>query len=123
MTSDSIKSLTKQRKNLFSQYVCDMKKVDESIAKSVIHRHNEDQFIKSWSKMVGNPSNRLVVSKPAQGKFFDDCKALVNSIKEIRLAQKTKDIKKTAHIQLQNIQKIDEEIRKLKIQQRQGDEY
>ena len=123
MISDSIKSLTKQRKNLFSQYVCDMKKVDESIAKSVIHRHNEDQFIKSWSKMVGNPSNRLVVSKPAQGKFFDDCKALVNSMKEIRLAQKTKNIKKTAHIQLQDIQKIDEEIRKLKIQQRQGDEY
>jgi len=123
MTSDSIKSLTKQRKNLFSQYVCDMKKVDESIAKSVIHRHNEDQFIKSWGKIIENPSNRLVVSKPEQEKFFDDCKTLVNSIKEIRLAQKTKDIKKTAHIQLQNIQKIDEEIRKLKIQQRQGDEY
>ena len=66
MISDSIKSLTKQRKNLFSQYVCDMKKVDESIAKSVIHRHNEDQFIKSWSKMVGNPKNRQVVSKQDQ---------------------------------------------------------
>ncbi len=120
MIADSIKSLAKQRKILFGQYVCDMKKVDELIAKNIIHRHNEDQFIDSWGKISSNPSNRLILSKPDQVKFFDDCKSLVNSINEIRLAQKTKSIKKTTHVQLQNIQKIDEEIRKLKIQQRQG---
>ena len=123
MIADTIKSLEKQRKTLFGQYTRDLKKVDESIAKSVVHRHNEDQFIKSWGKMVGNPKNRQVVSKQDQGKFFDDCKALVNSINEIRLSQKEESIKKAAHIQLHDIQIIGEEIRKLKIQQRQGDEY
>ena len=123
MIADSIKSLVKQRKILYGQYVCDMKKVDGIIAKNIIHRHKEDQFMDSWSKIIDNPGNKIILSKPDQVKFFDDCKTLVNSIKEIRLAQKTKNIKKTAHIQLQDIQKIDEEIRKLKIQQRQGDEY
>jgi hypothetical protein len=122
MIVDSIKSLVKQRKILFDQYVCDMKKVDESIAKNIIHRHNEDKFIHSWNKIMANPSNRLILSKPDHVTFFDNCKILVNSINEIRLAQKIKSIKKTTHIQLQNIQKIDEEIRKLKIQQKQGDE-
>jgi hypothetical protein len=121
MIADSIKALAKQRKILFGQYVCDMKKVDESIAKSIIHRHNEDQFIDSWGKIYSNPSNRVIFSKPDQVKFFDNCKALVNSINEIRLAQKVESIKKTTNLQLENIQKIDEEIRKLKIQQNQGD--
>ena len=66
MISDTIKSLEKQRKTLFDQYTRDLKKVDETIAKSVVHRHNEDQFIKSWRKMVGNPKNRQVVSKQDQ---------------------------------------------------------
>ena len=123
MTGDSLSLLVEQRKRLFNQYVFDMKKVDEWIAKNIIHRCNEDEFINSWNKIVGNPSNRLILSKPDHVKFFDNCKVLVNSINEIRVAQKTKDVKKTAHIQLQNIQKIDEEIRKLKIQQREGDEY
>jgi len=123
MIADSIKSLVKQRKILYGQYVCDMKKVDGIIAKNIIHRHKEDQFIDSWGKIIDNPGNRTILSKPDQVKFFDDCKALVNSINGIRLAQKGESIKKTAHVQLQNIQKIDDEIRKLKIQQRQGDEY
>jgi len=123
LDTDGLSLLVEQRKRLFNQYVCDMKKVDEWIAKNIIHRCNEDEFINSWNKIVGNPSNRLILSKPDHVKFFDNCKVLVNSINEIRVAQKTKDVKKTAHIQLQNIQKIDEEIRKLKIQQREGDEY
>jgi uncharacterized protein YccT (UPF0319 family) len=123
MIADSLDLLAKQRKNLFSQYVCDMKKVDESIAKNIIHRHKEDQFIDSWGKIVSNPSNRLTLSKPDHVTFFDNCKAFVNSINEIRLVQKKESIKKTTRIQLENIHKIDEEIRKLKIQQRQGDEY
>ena len=123
MTGDSLSLLVEQRKRLFNQYVCDMKKVDEWIAKNIIHRCNEDEFINSWNKIIDNPSNKLILSKQDHVKFYDDCKVLVNSINEIRVAQKTKDVKKTAHIQLQNIQKIDEEIRKLKIQQREGDEY
>ena len=115
MIADSLRLWVKERKRLFSQYVCDMKKVDELIAKNVIHRHNEDQFIDSWDKMVNIPSNRLILSKPDQTKFFDDCKALVNSMKEIRLAQKKESIKKTVNFQLQKIQEIDERIRLLKI--------
>jgi hypothetical protein len=115
MIPDSLDLLVKQRKRLFSQYVCDMKKVDELIAKNIIHRHNEDQFIDSWGKMVNIPSNRLILSKPDQARFFDNCKALVNSINEIRLTQKKEAIKKTVNFQLQKIQEIDEQIRLLKI--------
>ena len=123
LDTDGLSLLVEQRKRLFNQYVCDMKKVDEWIAKNILHRNNEDEFINSWNKIIDNPSNKLILSKQDHVKFYDDCKVLVNSINEIRVAQKTKDVKKTAHIQLQNIQKIDEEIRKLKIQQREGDEY
>ncbi len=115
MIADSIKSLAKQRKILFGQYVCDMKKVDELIAKNVIHRHNEDQFMDSLDKMVNIPGNRLILSKPDHVTFFDNCKALVNSINEIRLTQKKESIKKNTNFQLQKIQKIDERIRLLKI--------
>ena len=66
MIADTIKSLEKQRKTLFGQYTRDLKKVDESIAKRVVHRHNEDQFLESWSKIVDNPKNRQVVSKQDQ---------------------------------------------------------
>ena len=115
MIADSIKSLVKQRKILYGQYVCDMKKVDGIIAKNIIHRHKEDQFMDSWSKIIDNPGNKIILSKPDQVKFFDDCKALVNSINEIRLAQKKESIKKTTNFQLQKIQEIDEHIRLLKI--------
>ena len=107
--------LVEQRKRLFNQYVCDMKKVDEWIAKNIIHRNNEDKFIDSWNKIVGNPSNGLILSKQDHVKFYDDCKVLVNSINEIRLAQKKESIKKTTNFQLQKIQEIDEHIRLLKI--------
>jgi hypothetical protein len=115
MITDSLDLLVKQRKRLFSQYVCDMKKVDELIAKNVIHRHNEDQFIDSWGKIVNIPSNKLILSKPDHVTFFDNCKALVNSINEIRLTQKKESMKKTTNFQLQKIQEIDEQIRLLKI--------
>jgi hypothetical protein len=115
MTGDSLSLLVEQRKRLFNQYVCDMKKVDEWIAKNIIHRCNEDEFINSWNKIVGNPSNRLILSKPDHVKFFDNCKVLVNSINEIRLAQKKESIKKTTNFQLQKIQEIDEHISLLKI--------
>ena len=115
MTADSLSLLVEQRKRLFNQYVCDMKKVDEWIAKNIIHRNNEDKFIDSWNKIVGNPSNGLILSKQDHVKFYDDCKVLVNSINEIRLAQKKESIKKTTNFQLQKIQEIDEHIRLLKI--------
>ena len=115
MTGDSLSLLVEQRKRLFNQYVCDMKKVDEWIAKNIIHRNNEDKFIDSWNKIVGNPSNGLILSKQDHVKFYDDCKVLVNSINEIRLAQKKESIKKTTNFQLQQIQEIDEHIRLLKI--------
>ena len=115
MTGDSLSLLVEQRKRLFNQYVCDMKKVDEGIAKNIIHRNNEDKFIDSWNKIVGNPSNGLILSKQDHVKFYDDCKVLVNSINEIRLAQKKESIKKTTNFQLQKIQEIDEHIRLLKI--------
>jgi hypothetical protein len=115
MTGDSLSLLVEQRKRLFNQYVCDMKKVDEWIAKNIIHRNNEDKFIDSWNKIVGNPSNGLILSKQDHVKFYDDCKVLVNSINEIRLAQKKESIKKTTNFQLQKIQEIDEHIRLLKI--------
>ena len=115
MTADSLSLLVEQRKRLFNQYVCDMKKVDEWIAKNIIHRNNEDKFIDSWNKIVGNPSNGLILSKQDHVKFYDDCKVLVNSINEIRLAQKKESIKKTTNFQLQQIQEIDEHIRLLKI--------
>ena len=115
MTADSLSLLVEQRKRLFNQYVCDMKKVDEWIAKNIIHRNNEDKFIDSWNKIVGNPSNGLIFSKQDHVKFYDDCKVLVNSINEIRLAQKKESIKKTTNFQLQKIQEIDEHIRLLKI--------
>ena len=115
LDTDGLSLLVEQRKRLFNQYVCDMKKVDEWIAKNIIHRNNEDKFIDSWNKIVGNPSNRLILSKPDHVKFYDDCKVLVNSINEIRLAQKKESIKKTTNFQLQKIQEIDEHIRLLKI--------
>ena len=115
LDTDGLSLLVEQRKRLFNQYVCDMKKVDEWIAKNIIHRCNEDEFINSWNKIVGNPSNRLILSKPDHVKFYDDCKVLVNSINEIRLAQKKESIKKTTNFQLQKIQEIDEHIRLLKI--------
>ena len=115
MTADSLSLLVEQRKRLFNQYVCDMKKVDEWIAKNILHRNNEDEFIDSWNKIINNPSNRLILSKPDHVKFYDDCKVLVNSINEIRLAQKKESIKKTTNFQLQKIQEIDEHIRLLKI--------
>ena len=115
MTADGLSLLVEQRKRLFNQYVCDMKKVDEWIAKNIIHRNNEDKFIDSWNKIVGNPSNKLILSKQDHVKFYDDCKVLVNSINEIRLAQKKESIKKTTNFQLQQIQEIDEHIRLLKI--------
>ena len=115
LDTDSLSLLVEQRKRLFNQYVCDMKKVDEWIAKNIIHRNNEDKFIDSWNKIVGNPSNRIILSKPDHVKFYDDCKVLVNSINEIRLAQKKESIKKTTNFQLQKIQEIDEHIRLLKI--------
>ena len=115
LDTDGLSLLVEQRKRLFNQYVCDMKKVDEGIAKNIIHRNNEDKFIDSWNKIVGNPSNRLILSKQDHVKFYDDCKVLVNSINEIRLAQKKESIKKTTNFQLQKIQEIDEHIRLLKI--------
>jgi len=115
LDTDSLSLLVEQRKRLFNQYVCDMKKVDEWIAKNIIHRNNEDKFIDSWNKIVGNPSNGLILSKQDHVKFYDDCKVLVNSINEIRLAQKKESIKKTTNFQLQKIQEIDEHIRLLKI--------
>ena len=115
LDTDSLSLLVEQRKRLFNQYVCDMKKVDEGIAKNIIHRNNEDKFIDSWNKIINNPSNRLILSKPDHVKFYDDCKVLVNSINEIRLAQKKESIKKTTNFQLQKIQEIDEHIRLLKI--------
>ena len=115
LDTDSLSLLVEQRKRLFNQYVCDMKKVDEWIAKNIIHRNNEDKFIDSWNKIVSNPSNRLILSKQDHVKFYDDCKVLANSINEIRLAQKKESIKKTTNFQLQKIQEIDEHIRLLKI--------
>ena len=115
LDTDGLSLLVEQRKRLFNQYVCDMKKVDEWIAKNIIHRNNEDKFIDSWNKIVGNPSNGLILSKQDHVKFYDDCKVLVNSINEIRLAQKKESIKKTTNFQLQKIQEIDEHIRLLKI--------
>ena len=115
LDTDSLSLLVEQRKRLFNQYICDMKKVDEWIAKNIIHRNNEDKFIDSWNKIVGNPSNGLILSKQDHVKFYDDCKVLVNSINEIRLAQKKESIKKTTNFQLQKIQEIDEHIRLLKI--------
>ena len=115
LDTDGLSLLVEQRKRLFNQYVCDMKKVDEWIAKNIIHRNNEDKFIDSWNKIVGNPSNGLILSKQDHVKFYDDCKVLVNSINEIRLAQKKESIKKTTNFQLQQIQEIDEHIRLLKI--------
>ena len=115
LDTDGLSLLVEQRKRLFNQYVCDMKKVDEWIAKNIIHRNNEDKFIDSWNKIVGNPSNGLIFSKQDHVKFYDDCKVLVNSINEIRLAQKKESIKKTTNFQLQKIQEIDEHIRLLKI--------
>ena len=115
MTADGLSLLVEQRKRLFNQYVCDMKKVDEWIAKNIIHRNNEDEFINSWNKIIDNPSNKLILSKQDHVKFYDDCKVLVNSINEIRLAQKKESIKKTTNFQLQKIQEIDEHIRLLKI--------
>ena len=115
LDTDSLSLLVEQRKRLFNQYVCDMKKVDEWIAKNIIHRNNEDKFIDSWNKIVGNPSNGLILSKQDHVKFYDDCKVLVNSINEIRLAQKKESIKKITNFQLQKIQEIDEHIRLLKI--------
>ena len=115
LDTDGLSLLVEQRKRLFNQYVCDMKKVDEWIAKNILHRNNEDEFIDSWNKIINNPSNRLILSKPDHVKFYDDCKVLVNSINEIRLAQKKESIKKTTNFQLQQIQEIDEHIRLLKI--------
>ena len=115
LDTDGLSLLVEQRKRLFNQYICDMKKVDEWIAKNIIHRNNEDKFIDSWNKIVGNPSNGLILSKQDHVKFYDDCKVLVNSINEIRLAQKKESIKKTTNFQLQKIQEIDEHIRLLKI--------
>ena len=115
MTADGLSLLVEQRKRLFNQYVCDMKKVDEWIAKNILHRNNEDEFINSWNKIIDNPSNRLILSKQDPVKFYDDCKVLVNSINEIRLAQKNESIKKITNFQLQKIQEIDEHIRLLKI--------
>ena len=115
LDTDGLSLLVEQRKRLFNQYICDMKKVDEWIAKNIIHRNNEDKFIDSWNKIVGNPSNGLILSKQDHVKFYDDCKVLVNSINEIRLAQKKESIKKTTNFQLQQIQEIDEHIRLLKI--------
>ena len=115
LDTDGLSLLVEQRKRLFNQYICDMKKVDEWIAKNIIHRNNEDKFIDSWNKIINNPSNRLILSKPDHVKFYDDCKVLVNSINEIRLAQKKESIKKTTNFQLQKIQEIDEHIRLLKI--------
>ena len=94
MTADGLSLLVEQRKRLFNQYVCDMKKVDEWIAKNILHRNNEDEFINSWNKIIDNPSNKLILSKQDHVKFYDDCKVLVNSINEIRLAQKKESIKK-----------------------------
>ena len=115
LDTDSLSLLVEQRKRLFNQYVCDMKKVDEWIAKNILHRNNEDEFINSWNKIIDNPSNKLILSKQDHVKFYDDCKVLVNSINEIRLAQKKESIKKTTNFQLQQIQEIDEHIRLLKI--------
>jgi len=115
LDTDGLSLLVEQRKRLFNQYVCDMKKVDEWIAKNILHRNNEDEFINSWNKIIDNPSNKLILSKPDHVKFYDDCKVLVNSINEIRLAQKKESIKKTTNFQLQQIQEIDEHIRLLKI--------
>jgi len=115
LDTDGLSLLVEQRKRLFNQYICDMKKVDEWIAKNIIHRNNEDKFIDSWNKIVGNPSNGLILSKQDHVKFYDDCKVLANSINEIRLAQKKESIKKTTNFQLQKIQEIDEHIRLLKI--------
>ena len=115
LDTDGLSLLVEQRKRLFNQYVCDMKKVDEWIAKNIIHRCNEDEFINSWNKIIDNPSNKLILSKQDHVKFYDDCKVLVNSINEIRLAQKKESIKKTTNFQLQKIQEIDEHIRLLKI--------
>jgi hypothetical protein len=115
LDTDGLSLLVEQRKRLFNQYVCDMKKVDEWIAKNILHRNNEDEFINSWNKIIDNPSNRLILSKQDPVKFYDDCKVLVNSINEIRLAQKNESIKKITNFQLQKIQEIDEHIRLLKI--------
>ena len=115
LDTDSLSLLVEQRKRLFNQYVCDMKKVDEWIAKNILHRNNEDEFINSWNKIIDNPSNKLILSKQDHVKFYDDCKVLVNSINEIRLVQKKESIKKTTNFQLQQIQEIDEHIRLLKI--------
>jgi len=115
LDTDGLSLLVEQRKRLFNQYICDMKKVDEWIAKNILHRNNEDEFINSWNKIIDNPSNKLILSKQDHVKFYDDCKVLVNSINEIRLAQKKESIKKTTNFQLQQIQEIDEHIRLLKI--------
>jgi len=113
-----LRSLEDKRKRLFCQYVSDLDKpVAHLIATKIVHRHYEDEFIKSWQKLVGDPKERLVISKPENIKFYDNCKKLVDSISKVHFAEKEIPERKPHCLLLKKILEIDNQIRLLKKQQ------
>jgi len=115
----SIHSLEEKRERLFCQYVSDLDKpVAHLIATKISHRYHESEFIKSWQKLVVNPKERLVISKPETIKFYDDCKKLVDSISKVHAAAEEIPEKKPHNLLLKKILEIDNQIRLLKKQQK-----
>ena len=111
-------SLEDKRERLFCQYVSELDKpVAHLIATKISHRHHEDEFIKSWQKLVGNPKERPVISKPENIKFYDNCKKLVDSISEVHFAEKEIPERKPHNLLLKKILEIDNQIKFLKKQQ------
>jgi len=86
-------------------------------ALKIVHRYHESEFIKSWQKLVRNPKERLVISKPENIKFYDDCKKLVDSISKVHAAAEEIPEKKPHNLLLKKILEIDNQIRLLKKQQ------
>ena len=119
---ESLQSLTEKREELWDAFVHRMdKRVAAAIASRIIQKHWEDEFIKSWQKLVGNAKERLVVSNPKNVKFYEDCTKLVDAILKFRFADKQVERNPPSNLVLKRIQELDNQIRHLKRQSKKRD--
>jgi hypothetical protein len=120
--NESIQSLTKEREELWDAFVHRLdKRVSAAIASKITQKHWEDEFIKSWQKLVGDTKEKLVVSDPENAKFYADCTKLVDAILKFRFADKQVERNPPNNSVLKKIQELDNKIKHLKRESKKRD--
>jgi hypothetical protein len=120
--NESIQSLEDKRAELWDTFIHRIdKRVTAAIASKIIQKHWEDEFIKSWQKLVSNPKDRLVVSDPENVKFYENCTKLVDAILKFRFADKQVERNPPNNLELKRIQELDNQIKHLKRESKKRD--